>query len=94
MSYAPWPFASPFEAVIEVEKNAILRRLRGHGDAVTCAAFAETDKSRCWAAGDGWGWGGGAGVVGPVLGKGWGWNPPKVGFSGLKSRDFSGKWGG
>lgn len=34
-------------AVIEVEKNTILRRLRGHGDAVTCAAYAETEKSRC-----------------------------------------------
>lgn len=34
-------------AVIEVEKNTVLRRLRGHGDAVTCAAFAETDKGRC-----------------------------------------------
>ena len=34
------------KAVIEVDKNTLLRRLRGHGDAVTCAAFAEADKSR------------------------------------------------
>ncbi|CAE7782989.1 UTP15 [Symbiodinium sp. CCMP2592] len=33
-------------AVIEMETRSILRRLRGHGDAVTCAAFAESDKSR------------------------------------------------
>ncbi len=34
------------KAVIEVDKNTLLRRLRGHGDAVTCASFAEADKSR------------------------------------------------
>jgi len=34
-------------AVVEVDRNTPLRRLRGHGDAVTCAAFAEADKSRC-----------------------------------------------
>jgi len=33
-------------AVIEMESRSILRRLRGHGDAVTCAAFADSDKSR------------------------------------------------
>jgi len=41
----PMPFTFT-KAVIEVDKNTLLRRLRGHGDAVTCAAFAEADKSR------------------------------------------------
>eukprot|EP00931_Biecheleriopsis_adriatica_P086397 TRINITY_DN61080_c0_g1_i1.p1 TRINITY_DN61080_c0_g1~~TRINITY_DN61080_c0_g1_i1.p1 ORF type:complete len:524 (-),score=113.23 TRINITY_DN61080_c0_g1_i1:50-1621(-) len=33
-------------AVIEMETRSVLRRLRGHGDAVTCASFATADKSR------------------------------------------------
>eukprot|EP00933_Yihiella_yeosuensis_P081419 TRINITY_DN95024_c0_g1_i1.p1 TRINITY_DN95024_c0_g1~~TRINITY_DN95024_c0_g1_i1.p1 ORF type:complete len:514 (-),score=97.12 TRINITY_DN95024_c0_g1_i1:250-1791(-) len=33
-------------AVIETESKNVLRRLRGHGDAVTCASFAAADKSR------------------------------------------------
>eukprot|EP00929_Paragymnodinium_shiwhaense_P037415 TRINITY_DN19941_c0_g1_i2.p1 TRINITY_DN19941_c0_g1~~TRINITY_DN19941_c0_g1_i2.p1 ORF type:complete len:533 (-),score=135.79 TRINITY_DN19941_c0_g1_i2:128-1726(-) len=33
-------------AVIEAESRKVLRRLRGHGDAVTCAAFATADRSR------------------------------------------------
>jgi len=33
-------------AVVEAETRKVLRRFRGHGDAVTCAAFATVDKSR------------------------------------------------
>lgn len=33
-------------AVIEVETRKVLRRFRGHGDAVTCAAFSTSDKTR------------------------------------------------
>lgn len=33
-------------AVIESETRKVLRRFRGHGDAVTCASFATADKSR------------------------------------------------
>lgn len=33
-------------AVIEADSKNVLRRLRGHGDAVTCACFATADKSR------------------------------------------------
>lgn len=33
-------------AVVEAETRKVLRRFRGHGDAVTCAAFASADKSR------------------------------------------------
>mmetsp|Transcript_96540 Transcript_96540/g.216184 ORF Transcript_96540/g.216184 Transcript_96540/m.216184 type:complete len:515 (+) Transcript_96540:95-1639(+) len=34
-------------AVIETETRKVLRRLRGHNDAVVCAAFAAADKTRC-----------------------------------------------
>lgn len=33
-------------AVIDVAAKKVLRRLRGHGDAVTCASFAAQDKTR------------------------------------------------
>lgn len=33
-------------AVVEAETKKVLRRLRGHGDAVTCCSFAAADKSR------------------------------------------------
>jgi len=33
-------------AVIEMETKKVLRRFRGHGDAVTCCAFAAADRSR------------------------------------------------
>lgn len=33
-------------AVVETETKKVLRRFRGHGDAVTCAAFATADKTR------------------------------------------------
>merc|ERR1740121_1842734 len=34
-------------AVVETTKFSVLRRLRGHDDAVTCAAFATSDRARC-----------------------------------------------
>ncbi|CAE8735057.1 unnamed protein product [Polarella glacialis] len=34
-------------ALIETETKNVLRRFRGHEDAVTCASFATADKSRC-----------------------------------------------
>lgn len=33
-------------AVIEADSHKVLRRLRGHGDAVTCACFAAADKTK------------------------------------------------
>mmetsp|Transcript_81870 Transcript_81870/g.228111 ORF Transcript_81870/g.228111 Transcript_81870/m.228111 type:complete len:521 (-) Transcript_81870:97-1659(-) len=33
-------------AVVEAETRKVLRRFRGHGDAVTCASFAGSDRSR------------------------------------------------
>jgi len=33
-------------AVIETDSKNVLRRLRGHGDAVTCASFATADRSK------------------------------------------------
>jgi len=33
-------------AVVNVETKGVLRRFRGHGDAVTCCSFAEEDRSR------------------------------------------------
>lgn len=41
-------------AVVETNTRQVLRRFRGHGDAVTCAAFAAADRSRAaTGAGDG-----------------------------------------
>mmetsp|Transcript_125719 Transcript_125719/g.350237 ORF Transcript_125719/g.350237 Transcript_125719/m.350237 type:complete len:516 (-) Transcript_125719:70-1617(-) len=34
-------------ALVEMDAKKVLRRFRGHGDAVTCASFASTDRSRC-----------------------------------------------
>merc|ERR1719221_65174 len=34
-------------AVVEMSTHSVLRRLRGHGDAVTCAAFAAANRARC-----------------------------------------------
>jgi len=33
-------------AVVEADSTNVLRRLRGHGDAVTCASFSSADKTR------------------------------------------------
>lgn len=34
-------------SLVEIEGHSVLRRFRNHGDAVTCAAFASSDRSRC-----------------------------------------------